>query len=91
MPFTTVVFHVLCKGRNSERKEVLAEAIRVDVHARLAEDERSIAIHVNCPHNTGGHGQRCKASHPAGIDKIGKGVHCAYSLDLPYAMDIAKF
>ena len=90
MPFTTVVFHVLCKGRNSARKELLAEAVRVDIHARLQENEKSIAMHVNCPHNTGGHGQRCKASHP-GQDKVGEGVHCAYSLDLPHAMDVAKF
>lgn len=46
----------------------------------------TISSHVKCPYNTGGHGQRCKASHPE-VDKVGDGVLCPYALDIPYYAD----
>jgi len=41
---------------------------------------------VNCIHNTGGHGDRCKASHPD-KDKFGKRIWCPYSFDFPYVLE----
>lgn len=90
MSITSVVFPFECKGRNVARQEVLTDPIQVKLIICGFEDKKTIAIHVECPHNVGSHGQRCKASHP-GQDKVGDGVSCPYSLDLPYAMDIAKF
>ncbi len=84
-------FRVQCKGRDADRNEVLERAISVLLAIRRLGDGKTISISVNeCPYNTGSHGHRCKASHP-GQDKVGRGVSCPYSLDLPYAMDIAKF
>ena len=90
MPIINATFRIECKGRNVKRQEVLKEPVNVRVEVWGRSNSDTIEINVHCPHNTEGHGQRCKASHP-GRDKVGKGIHCAYSLDLPHAMDIAKF
>jgi len=79
-------FPIRCKGRDEERKEVLDKPVDVKVNISKIAD-RYISFDVDCPYNTGAHGQRCKASHP-GVDKIGEGITCAYSLDLPYAIDL---
>ena len=69
---------------------VLSKAVKVKVEVSQMGDE-FISIGVDgCPHNTGSHGHQCKASHP-GQDKVGAGVFCPYVLDLPHAMDIARF
>lgn len=84
-------FRVQCKGRDADRNEVLERAISVLLAIRRLGDGKTISISVNeCPHNTGSHGHRCKASHP-GQEKVGEGVPCPYSVDLPYVIDIAKF
>ena len=81
------VFPVQCRGRGVSGKEVLAEPVAVKVKVSQARgDERNISLSVECPYNTGGHGQRCKASHPE-TDKINEDVACAYSIDIPYAID----
>jgi hypothetical protein len=81
------VFPVECKGRNEYGREVLAEPEKVDV--RVSKDpfsERLSIVPVDCKYNSGGHGQRCTASHP-GIDKVGDGVLCPYSVDIPHVVD----
>lgn len=79
-------FPIECKGRDSRGKEVLDEAVKVEVRvSSLPPGLISLDV-MDCPHNTGGHGQRCKASHPE-TDKVGKGVICPYSVDIPYALD----
>lgn len=78
---------VECKGRNEHVLEVLAEPVRVKVTV-LHEGNR-ISTSVECPYNTGSHGYRCKASHPD-HDKVGIGVRCAYTVDLPLVLDITK-
>ena len=40
----------------------------------------------DCSFLTGGHRQRCKASHPD-LDKVGDGVACPYSFDFPYVLE----
>lgn len=45
-----------------------------------------ISTTVNCPFNTGGHGDRCKAAHPE-KDKVGDGIGCPFSFDYPYARE----
>jgi|GEM_PF-3429671 hypothetical protein len=87
MPIEHHVFHVDCKGRGFDLKEVLEKSINVEVSVRRNENGKSISMSVKCPHNTGGHGQRCKASHPE-VDKVGKGVLCAFAVDLPHASDM---
>lgn len=79
-------FHIMCKGRDASYKETLPKEIPVTVYVRLREDQKTIAMSVDCPHNTGGHGQRCKASHP-GVDKVGDGILCPYSADIPRVID----
>jgi hypothetical protein len=75
----------LCKGRGPKAREVLEEAVRIEVTISEIGDS-SISLSVECPYNTGSHRQRCKASHPE-VDKKGKGVHCAYAMNIPYAPD----
>jgi len=80
-------FPIQCRGRDALGQEVLLEPVLVLVLVHQHHgDESSIHLNVTCPHNTGGHGQRCKASHP-GVDKIGTGVLCPFAVDIPYAFD----
>ncbi len=84
-------FPILCKGRDENGNEVLNEAQRVFVRVYQNDSVRTmISSEVDCPYNTGGHGQRCKASHPKGVDKVGDGVNCPYAFDIPYALEKKK-
>ena len=85
MSYEAKTFSLQCRGRNEVREEVLKEPVAVELTVSCR-DARTISLSVKCPHNTGGHGQRCKASHPA-IDKVGDGIQCPYAVDLPYAFD----
>lgn len=77
------VFPIQCCGRDTAQKDVFLEPVTVRVCVSQSKgNEKNISLSVECPHNTGGHGQRCKASHP-GIDKVGEGVGCIYRLDIP--------
>jgi len=77
---------VECKGRNEAGDEVLATPVSVEVEISRRPGSNMISSNVNCPYNTGGHGQRCRASHPK-TDKVGEGVGCPYSFDIPYALE----
>lgn len=85
-------FPIRCRGQDLLGNDVLKHPVEVTltIYQRYG-DERGISSRVNyCPYNTGGHGQRCKASHPE-IDKLivsGKvlDAFCPYSFDLPYAL-----
>ena len=80
-------FPIQCRGRDAEGREVLAEPVSVDVLVYQSPGvETSISLSPTCQYRTGGHGQRCKASHPT-VDKVGEGVTCPYSADLPYALE----
>ena len=87
--YLEMVFPIQCRGRDRAKKEVLSEPVAVKVKvSQSIGDEKNISIDVECPYNTGGHGQRCKALHPK-VDKVGKkGVGCPYGLDIPYALDM---
>lgn len=79
------VFPIQCLGRNWLGRTVLSEPVAVKVHViQSCGDEENISLNVECLYNTGGHGQRCKASHPE-LDKVGDGAGCPYSIDIPYA------
>jgi hypothetical protein len=82
----TQTFPIKCKGRNEEGEEVLKEPVDVKIEIYMHQGSSMISSNVTCPYNTGGHGQRCKASHP-GVDKVGEGVTCSYSFDIPYALE----
>lgn len=73
-----------CRGRDWIGNKPLASP--VDVVLRVSQSGENFSINVACVHNTGGHGQRCKASHPE-VDKCGAGVACPYSMDIPYCID----
>ncbi len=79
-------FPIQCIGRDKSGKEVLSEAVDVEVRIYKRPDSNMISSSVKCPYNTGGSGQRCKASHPE-VDKVGDGINCPYSFDIPYALD----
>jgi hypothetical protein len=87
--YLEAIFPIQCRGRDSVRKEVLTEAVQVEICvSKSAGNNTSISLSVRkCPFNTGGHGQRCKASHPA-VDKVGEGIFCAYAVDIPYTVDL---
>ncbi len=79
---------IKCCGRNAQGGPVLKEPILVTIRLRYNSDFASSMVTSepkNCPHNTGGHGQRCRASHPLGLDKVGDGVLCPFAFDWPYA------
>jgi hypothetical protein len=82
-------FPIKCVGRNFQGREALKDPIDVEVTISKIPDSDTIESLVKCPYNTGGHGQRCKASHPD-VDKVGEGVGCPYSFDIPYALEIDK-
>ena len=85
--YLKAIFLIKCKGRDAEKKEVLTKSVGVKVKIDQANgDEKNISLSVKCKYNTGGHGQRCKASHPY-VDKVGEGIICPYSVDIPYAFD----
>lgn len=82
---------ITCKGRDMEGKEALEEGIPVVISIRprkppIVLNAEIVVEPVRCPYNTGGHGQRCKASHP-GQDKVGNGVFCPFSFDYPYVLE----
>ena len=79
-------FPIQCKGRNSGGSEVLEKPVEVKVKIHKSPGSNDISSIVECPYNTGGHGQRCDASHPK-VDKINEGVGCPYSFDIPYALE----
>ena len=84
-----IEFEIPCKGIDSLGKEFLEEPVIATVTV-FQSAETMISSLVDCPYNTGGHGDRCKASHPE-IDKIGKeGIGCPYSFDIPHAFDRRK-
>ena len=87
--YVTQTYPVECKGRNEIGDEVLATPVNVEVEIYKIRGGNLISSDVECPYNTGGHGQRCKASHPE-VDKVGEGVGCPYSFDIPYAIEIKK-
>ena len=88
--YVTQTYPVPCAGRNVFGDKVLNELINVEVEIRQKIGSNMISsIIKKCPYNTGAHGQLCKASHPD-IDRIGEGVRCPYSFDVPYAFEIKK-
>ena len=81
------VFPILCKGRDIVGNETLKDPVEVEIKIYQSIGNNStISSEVKCPYNTGGHGQRCKASHPE-FDKIERSIFCPYSFDLPYALE----
>ena len=71
-----------CFGRDENNKKALKESVDVLVQVYKSPGSNMISSNVTCPYNTGGHGQRCKASHPT-VDKIyGKEVYCPYAFDI---------
>jgi len=90
MAIETHIIPMTCFGRNSEGKNALSTAVNFNlVITRPPEDSQCVSISAeSCPHNTGSGKQRCKASYAPGIDKIGEGIICPYTLDIPYGVDI---
>ncbi len=84
--YVTQDYPIECKGRDANMQEVLDEALEVTVHIHKSPGSSMISSNVDCPYNVGGHGDRCKASHPD-VHKIGRGVGCPYSFDIPYALE----
>lgn len=80
-----ITFTIPCYGRDSDGNPALEKPVQAEVNVSQS-SLWTISLNVKCPHNTGGHGQRCKASHPE-VDKVKKGVNCVYSVDIPYALD----
>ena len=88
--YVTQTYPIECKGRNRFGAEVLDNPMNVEIEIHKSAGSNMISSNVNkCAYNTGRHGQRCKASHPA-IDKIAEGVRCPYSFDIPHAFETKK-
>ena len=80
---TTKTVCVKCHGRGDRGQDVLPEPIDVTVQLSMPSASGPISVApTDCPYNTGGHGQRCKASHPH-QDKVGQGIACTFSFDFP--------
>lgn len=75
------IFNISCRGKDASGAD--ANAWPTDVKLTISQDgSRWIAMNVECEYNTGGHGERCRASHPEGVDKVGDGVPCPFSRDI---------
>ena len=83
-------FPIKCKGRNSAGNETLSEPVAVDVKIYKSPGCNTISSEVICLYKTGAHGQRCRASHPEGVDKVGEGVNGPYSFSIPYSLEIGR-
>ena len=89
--YVTKTFERECEGRDGSGKKVLQEPIAVKIEVHKSPDSRMISSLVDCPHNVGAHGQRCKASHP-NQDKVGYGINCRYSFDyVPISLEGIDF
>ena len=75
----------MCSGRNPIGEPTLPEPIEVEVKLFRSPGSSMCCCGVECPHNTGGHGQRCMASHPW-TEKEGDGVLCPFAFDYPYVL-----
>ena len=84
--YVAQAYHVECKGRDRNRNEVLVKPVAARVIISQHKDSDILTSRVDCPHATGGHGQNCKALRPKS-DKIGEGIVCAYSFDIPYDLE----
>jgi hypothetical protein len=85
-PYIEKRVKLMCCGRTMVGEAALSEPVEVEVVLFRSPDTNMCCSHVNgCPHNTGGHGQRCKASHPL-VDKEGAGVLCPFAFDYPYVL-----
>jgi len=81
--------HIKCKGRGPLGQDALQKPIPITLTVRAHPFTKSDMIScapADCPYLTGGHGQRCKASHPT-QDKVGDGVLCPFSFDYPYVLE----
>lgn len=85
--FVEQKFPIECKGRDNLGNDVLEKPVEVTVHIHKSPGSNTISSEVKCRYNTGSHGQRCKASHPE-VDKVGEGIGCPYSFDIPYALEV---
>ena len=79
------IYPIQCRGRDRKGNEVLETPVEAEVKIYNS-GSNTISSDVECPYNTGGHGQRCKASHPD-VDKKWGGIGCPYSFDIPYAFE----
>lgn len=80
-------FQLSCKGRDPIGHEVLKKPVEVKVKVYQTPDSNQIkSLVYDCPYNTGGHGERCKASHP-GTDSTGRNIRCPYSFIIPDSLD----
>lgn len=76
---------IQCRGRGPGGKPVMKKPIKVTIQIQKHAGIGTICVGpLKCHFNTGGHGQRCWASHP-GQEKVGDGVECPYAFNYPYA------
>jgi hypothetical protein len=68
-----VAARVNCRGVDANGKPCFSKPIVVSLS--LVVYHCGWDASVECPYNTGSHGQRCRASHP-GHEKLGEGVPC---------------
>jgi hypothetical protein len=74
-----------CSGNGPDGISVLDQPLDVEIELTGRRGERSISVRPKgCPHNTGGHGHRCKASQ---LEQHGvrDKVLCPLAFDYPYA------
>jgi hypothetical protein len=80
---TEQVYSIRCKGRSVLRMEVLKIPVDVKVKISGRPESNTISSLVECPHNTGAYGERCKAlSAYGGTEGI-----CPYVVKLPDTLD----
>ena len=83
MSLQSALFTILCRGRDHRGKPALTAPVRVTIFVRVLENGSTMTIDPgDCPHSTGAHGHRCKASHPETDSTIIDGILCPYAVDL---------
>ena len=76
-----------CHGRAAGGADALQNPVMVEATLYQSPGVTdSFGCYVQCPYNTGGHGERCKASHPE-QDKVVPGVSCLHSFFYPQVLE----
>jgi hypothetical protein len=73
---------VVCYGRGEYGEAVLEEPVEVSVTLAKRPGGSAVSCDTDCPHASGGHGQRCRAA-------VHRDAPCPYSFDYPHVLRVS--
>ncbi len=83
MLLSSATFQMGCKGRDNEQNAVFGDQTPISISFRILENEKTVAINVDCPFNKGSHREYCTASTNGELDiDRYKRVLCPYNTSI---------